>query len=75
MKRAGRRGKTTFATIVRLVGIRRAVHGPKPWLYLSLAAWALRIVARIAARKPVVVRESLRPGQRIVVTHFKRHQV
>lgn len=70
-----RRGeKGTLTTIVRLGVLRGVFRGSKVWLYLGITAWTLRLVGRLAARKPVVVADKLRPGDRMLITHFKRNQ-
>ena len=69
-----RKAKGTLATVIRLGVLRGVLRGSKVWLYLGVTAWVLRLFGRLAARKPVVVTDKLRPGERILVTHFKRNQ-
>ncbi len=66
--------KGTLGTIIRLGVLRGVFRGSRIWLYLGVTAWVLRLFGRLGARKPVVVTDKLRPGERILVTHFKRNQ-
>ena len=53
---------------------RGVFRGSKVWLYVGATAWTLRLLGRLAARKPVVHIEKLGPGERMLITHFKRNQ-
>ncbi len=69
-----RNEKGTLRTIIRLGLLRGVFRGSKVWLYLGVTAFFLRLFGRLTARKPVVVADKLRPGERILITHFKRNQ-
>lgn len=44
------------------------------WLAIWVLAVAYRQVRKWAAEDPIVVREVLKPGQQLVVTHFEKGQ-
>ena len=69
-----RNEKGTLRTIIRLGLLRGVFRGSKVWLYLGVTAFVLRLFGRLTARKPVVVTDRLRPGERMLITHFKRNQ-
>lgn len=42
------------------------------WLAVWVLAVAFRHLRKMAAAEPVVVREELKPGQQLVITHFPK---
>ena len=40
------------------------------WMAIWVLATGYRVLKRLTATEPVVVREILRPGEQLVVTHF-----
>ena len=59
-----------FRTLER-TGVRKGLFGDsKAWFYVGTGLWTLRLVRRMAERKPeILVREQLKPGQRIVIAN------
>lgn len=58
-----------------LRGRERGLKGPSStWLAVWVAASGYRWIKRMTAPEPVVVREVLHPGQRLVVTHYAEDQ-
>lgn len=56
-------------------GRERGLRGSSStWLAVWVAAAGYRWIKRVAAPEPVVVREVLHPGQRLVVTHYTKDQ-
>jgi len=52
-------------------GFRRGLlGGSQAWLAVGAVAVGVRAMQRLAARKPVVVTESLAPGEAILVRHL-----
>lgn len=69
---AGTRIATAIAW-AELRGRDRGLKGPSStWLAVWVAASGYRWIKRWAAEEPVVVREVLQPGQRLVVTHYAK---
>ena len=52
-------------------GVRKGLFGDsKAWFYVGTGLWTLRLVRRLAERKPdILLREELKPGQRIVIAN------
>ena len=65
-------GSLTLRALARMGLLRGLLRGSRPWLYIGIGATVLNIFGRVAARKPIVVTEVLRPGERVLVSHFKR---
>ena len=42
------------------------------WLAIWVVAVAYRHLRKMAAREPTVIREELKPGQQLVITHFAK---
>ncbi len=52
-------------------GLRKGLLGGSQWwMAVGAVALGVRVVQRLGSRKPVVVTETLRPGEAIVVRHF-----
>ena len=56
---------------LRRRGTRKGFLGDsKPWLYIGTAAWAFRLLRRVARRRAeVLLLEELKPGQRIIISN------
>lgn len=49
------------------------LRGKRLWTVLGIVVWVLRLIARMASRKPVLVaREVLQPGQSITITSVEQ---
>lgn len=71
--RGGRSGGGMLRTLER-TGINRGLlgGGGKGWVYVGTGLWTLRTIRRMAERKPeVLVREELRPGERLVIANAR----
>ncbi|MEA2704597.1 MAG: hypothetical protein QOJ69_2379 [Actinomycetota bacterium] len=66
--------QSLLRSAIRLGVFRGVLRGSKLWLYIGVTAWGLRFFGRMATRKPVVLTERLNPGERMLITHFKRNQ-
>lgn len=68
--RAGKRKGGPFATL-QSIGISRGLFGgSRGWLYVGTGLWTVRTIRRMAERKPeVLIREELKPGQRITIAN------
>jgi hypothetical protein len=53
------------------VAVRRGVLGrSQPWLAIAIATWGARFARRLIRKdEAVVLRETLRPGETLVITH------
>lgn len=57
-------------SLLERAALRRRRAGASPiWTAAALAAWMVRRYRRNASRDAVVLREELKPGQSLVVTH------
>jgi hypothetical protein len=57
-------------TLLERLALRRRRAGASPiWTAAAFAAWMLRRYQRNASRDNVVLREELKPGQSLVITH------
>lgn len=63
-----------IGSYLRARGIRDGlVRGGRVWTTLGGAAWLVRILSKMATRRPeVVAREVLAPGQSITITSVER---
>lgn len=59
---------------LRRTGTRKGFMGDsKPWLYIGAASWAIRLLRRMAQRKPeILLLEELKPGQRIIISNNRK---
>ena len=62
----------TLRAFARVGMTRGILRGSRFWLYVGVGAWILRLFGRMANRRPIVVTEALRPGERLLVSHLKR---
>lgn len=58
-----------------LRGRDRGLRGPSgAWLAVWVLATAFRHLRKLVAAEPVVVREELKPGEQLVITHFEKEK-
>jgi hypothetical protein len=51
------------------------LKGQRVWAVVGAVAWIIRLVARMASRRPeMVAREVLQPGQSITITSVERSE-
>jgi hypothetical protein len=64
----------SFTAYVSARGIKDGLlRGKKLWTVLGGVLWAIRLIARMASRKPILVaREVLQPGQSITITSVEQ---
>jgi hypothetical protein len=61
-------------SLTRLGLTRGLLGGSRVWMGLGAAAFGVRALSRLAARRPeVVYSEDLAPGQSLVITHLTSH--
>lgn len=59
-----------FLKLLERLAARRRRAGAHPaWMAVGFAAWLVRRYQRNAGRDAVVLREELRPGETLVITH------
>ena len=62
--------KTLFRRLVR-TGVRRGlVDGNRMWLYIGGISWIVRMLVK--PRRPIIRRESLEPGETLVISNVAR---
>ena len=55
------------------IGFARGIGGSRAWLTIGVVAGGLRLLRKLAKRQAdVVYCEELRPGQSMVIQHFRR---
>jgi hypothetical protein len=55
---------------VHRVAVRRGVFGKsRPWLALAITTWGMRFARRAMRRDAIVLRETLAPGESLVISH------
>ena len=54
------------------LGIYRGFSGSRSWLYVGVAAWAVRTLRRMGDPKPeILLSEELQPGERIIIANAR----
>ena len=68
MARSDRDYVTRVTSRVATLALRRGMRsGSRGWLYIAAAAQGLRLLQRVVAAKPEVLRVKLRPGETIEI--------
>ena len=63
-----------LSLLERLAARRRRPGSHPAWTAVALAAFLLRTYRRRSARDAVVLREELKPGETLLITHTNRPQ-
>jgi hypothetical protein len=68
---ARRRPGRDVLTRVRRLALARGLGKSNAWLAVGITAWGLQTLKRLATKEPkVVFSETLRPGERLVISHL-----
>ena len=63
-----------LSILERLAARRRRPGAHPAWVAASFALFLVRTYRKRAARDEVMLREPLRPGETLVITHTQQHQ-
>ncbi|HVF13888.1 MAG TPA: hypothetical protein VM942_04770 [Acidimicrobiales bacterium] len=71
MTSARRRPGRSLLSRIRRLALARGLGKSNAWLAVGAAAWGLQTLKRLAAKEPkIVYSETLRPGERLVISHL-----